>query len=915
VVPQLIPPPLARFATPRETLKTLYFSVFAYDFRPALIDDAIDCLEFGSDKESSSANAARLAIELDAVLRTLCVAVHSVPDLAAHESLVIQDEGPFKIAMHRQADGRWRFDRDTVVRIPGMYRAALVRFRDQQGQPGRMSDGFTDPATTMRKFVTNVMRADYYSAARALDLSALPTDQRSDRGPVLAQQLGFVLQRRGWVFLQEIPNSPDGMAYTWHADKVGRIVLDSVVQADGKYAWLFTRRTVAGIEQMYQAVLKDQANPRYLLLNGVVPPIDPDMAANGNKPPATVPAVLGSPRSMLKGFFRAIDESEVHPKKLQDALPFLDLRTISAADRPALGGKLAVKLEAVLRKLRIDLASISEAWNAPAQVLGAAPGPRVEIVRQRDGCWRFSRTTIEQIPQLFDKLAAQDRSERERAGQRESARDTMTTFLKAGNHQNEERAGSCLDLSRIPETARDDVGPVLAFKLRYVLNRIGRVYPQEIPDDLEGPRYIFHNGEYGQIVIARKTSGPDKGKWLFTAGTVRQIENMFRIAWGRPIDASLAQEAYADQLPSLRELPGLWLRFHLPTPLPAWAKMTVRGLELYQAAGLVLTFVLSWLVARLGLTLIQVLTVWLLRRSGSVLTSPFVAGKLRPLTWVCGAWLFFHGLDGLDLPAVWLGALWPVKTILMAALVSWLAFQLIDLLTATYMNSELLRPHRSLSDMIVPVTMRLLKASVALVVMLFMIYHFGQGDLLNRFLTGLGVAGLAASLAAQDILKSFFGTLLLIGERSFKLGDRIKVEGKEGVVEQVGFRSTRLRTLDGSLITIPNSVITSASIDNQGFSATRYYRAIVLGKELPVEEAASMRDRVEIWLQANSKAKPETIEVGIGLDREKGLEMQVQLMLKEGPAMEEARARQEIDFGVLRIIQAREPRRISAAAA
>src|SRR5437763_9693919 len=96
----------------------------------------------------------------------------------------------------------------------------------------------------------------------------------------------------------------------------------------------------------------------------------------------------------------------------------------------------------------------------------------------------------------------------------------------------------------------------------------------------------------------------------------------------------------------------------------------------------------------------------------------------------------------------------------------------------------------------------------------YVVYQIGEVDHLSRFLTGLGVAGLAASLAAQDALKSFFSTLLLIGERSFKIGDRIAVAGVEGVVEQVGFRATRLRTADGSLLTVPNSTITSGPIDN-----------------------------------------------------------------------------------------------------
>src|SRR5439155_10628988 len=136
---------------------------------------------------------------------------------------------------------------------------------------------------------------------------------------------------------------------------------------------------------------------------------------------------------------------------------------------------------------------------------------------------------------------------------------------------------------------------------------------------------------------------------------------------------------------------------------------------------------------------------------------------------------------------------------------AWFGLRLIDLVMAVYINSEFLKPHRSLGDMIVPVTMRLTKGITLIVVATYVVYQIGQGDMLGRFLTGLGVAGLAASLAAQDALKSFFGTLLLIGERSFKIGDRIIVGGQEGVVEQVGFRSTRLRTPEDSLLTIPNS--------------------------------------------------------------------------------------------------------------
>src|SRR5205085_1136478 len=161
----------------------------------------------------------------------------------------------------------------------------------------------------------------------------------------------------------------------------------------------------------------------------------------------------------------------------------------------------------------------------------------------------------------------------------------------------------------------------------------------------------------------------------------------------------------------------------------------------------------------------------------------------------------------------------PLKKFLLAGVIGWFGCRLIDLARAVYSNSELMKPHRGLGDMIAPVTVRAAKTIVTLVVATYVIYQVGEGDLLGRFLTGLGVAGLAASLAAQDALKNFFGTLLLIGERSFKIGDRIVVNGQEGVVEQVGFRSTCLRTGDGSLLTVPNATIAAASIDNRGARA------------------------------------------------------------------------------------------------
>jgi MscS family membrane protein len=275
------------------------------------------------------------------------------------------------------------------------------------------------------------------------------------------------------------------------------------------------------------------------------------------------------------------------------------------------------------------------------------------------------------------------------------------------------------------------------------------------------------------------------------------------------------------------------------------------------------------------------------------------------LTWVAGLWLLFEMLTLLDLPVRIVDAVRPVRTFGMAALLGWLGVHLVDLATAVYTNSELLRPHRSLSDMVVPVSMRAIKATVLLLVAVYVIYQFGEGELLSRFLTGLGVAGLAASLAAQDAMKNFFSTLLLIGERTFKIGDRITINGQEGVVELVGFRATRLRTPDGSLLTVPNATIASAAIDNLSTRTfSRCKASLLLKADTAPERILALRDRLRDWLVSHPHVRPDKVEVSVHQLADKGVEVTLDLQLFEVNSGVEKELKEEINCELLRLADA-----------
>ena len=128
--------------------------------------------------------------------------------------------------------------------------------------------------------------------------------------------------------------------------------------------------------------------------------------------------------------------------------------------------------------------------------------------------------------------------------------------------------------------------------------------------------------------------------------------------------------------------------------------------------------------------------------------------------------------------------------------------------------------HNKFDDLLIPMVGKSLKVFVAVVGTIF------TADNLNinvtNLLAGLGLGGLAFALAAKDLVGNFFGSLTILLDRPFHIGDWIIIGDVEGTVEQVGFRSTRVRTFYNSVITLPNALLTTTKVDNMG--ARRYRR-------------------------------------------------------------------------------------------
>lgn len=148
-----------------------------------------------------------------------------------------------------------------------------------------------------------------------------------------------------------------------------------------------------------------------------------------------------------------------------------------------------------------------------------------------------------------------------------------------------------------------------------------------------------------------------------------------------------------------------------------------------------------------------------------------------------------------------------------AFIVFWIFYNLVSVLSF-YLNKMTEKGAGQKTDPLVIMTQRCLRIFISVVGGVVIIQNLGYS--LTSVLAGLGLGGLAFALAAKDTIGNFFGSIAVLVDRPFRVGDWIVVNGQEGTVEDVGFRSTRIRTFYDSQIVIPNAQIANATIDNMG---------------------------------------------------------------------------------------------------
>ena len=144
----------------------------------------------------------------------------------------------------------------------------------------------------------------------------------------------------------------------------------------------------------------------------------------------------------------------------------------------------------------------------------------------------------------------------------------------------------------------------------------------------------------------------------------------------------------------------------------------------------------------------------------------------------------------------------------------WFIFKLVSIVDLR-LKKWAVSTDSTIDDILVPLVGKTLRVFIVIVGGILIIQNL-TGVRIGPLLASLGIGGIAIALAAKDSIANFFGTVTILFDKPFQIGERIMIDKYDGVVEHVGFRSTRIRTLTGHLVTIPNEKVVNMGLENVG---------------------------------------------------------------------------------------------------
>jgi len=421
----------------------------------------------------------------------------------------------------------------------------------------------------------------------------------------------------------------------------------------------------------------------------------------------------------------------------------------------------------------------------------------------------------------------------------------------------------------------------LAIKLKRVWDGMGMYVPvHRIPND----------SNY------RDTSS---GRSVYVIFPVRMpqvyVEKIGRYWYYSPESYNYIEEAYSELYPFGAEV--------LRRLFSGFGEQRILGLAVWQYLGMASMLLLSWVLYFILKAIFRRLVIYLAHKGfRSEVDFPRRFRKAaRVLSLLTLVLLNRYGVALLLLPIGLSSVLITLLELAKILLIALLLYRLLDIVFA-YVQRLASRTESKMDDQALPLIRQLSVVVIVIGALIQVLVLFEVN--LTAIIAGISIGGLALALAAQDTVKNFIGSLMIFADRPFQIGDWIEIDDKAGVVEEVGFRSTRIKQKDTSIISIPNALISQKTLVNKG---VRVYRLFETTIGLTYDTPRHYLDAYIQGLRAMVRAHPKLAEHYYIYLHQLGaysIDIFFRVYLRAADYEEELRIREEIIFLMMRLAEA-----------
>jgi MscS family membrane protein len=422
---------------------------------------------------------------------------------------------------------------------------------------------------------------------------------------------------------------------------------------------------------------------------------------------------------------------------------------------------------------------------------------------------------------------------------RETPRGTVLGFMNAARNSRDEVSPMYLNTA-----LRDRNAVELAHKLFVVLDR--RLPPRlnelserpegSLTNPLQPDRDVVGSIAVGNgsldIVLERVNRGALGAVWLFSRQTLDQIPDAY------------------DEID----------RVVLDRFLPSFVRApTVAGIRLFQWLSVALLLPIGYRLTGLLEVLLRPLFAawWRWRNARRIVATHMLPGAVRLMLLAIGIrWL----LRSVELPLLERQFWWTITALMLIAALTW-GLVLLNGSIERYVNRRVAGVVRSEVAAMVHLMRRLADALVVVAGAIVTLRYFGIDP--TAALAGLGIGGIAVALAAQKTLENVIGGLSIIFDKAVRVGDALKVGDTLGTVDSIGLRSTRIRTLDRTIVSVPNGQIANVSIETLSLRDKFWFHHFIgLRYQTTASQLRTVVDELRAYLGAHpSVDRSETIRV------------------------------------------------------